>query len=142
LSDVRGGKRLSEEYEMSGGSRFEPVTCFGEGGLGGGEDELFISTGGAVSNSPTFDKPITIEKTIEDARFIAQHVKNKDKFENVCRNLIFTLISDMGICECLLVLNVIGQDYLLFTENPDIFYKSMPKVIELYSDYQKQKDIN
>jgi hypothetical protein len=42
--------------------------------------------------SPTFDNQMIlmprrqtreIEKTIEDSRFIAQHVRNKDKFENV-----------------------------------------------------------
>ncbi|KOC67808.1 Acetylcholine receptor subunit alpha-like 1 [Habropoda laboriosa] len=37
------------------------------------------------ATSPTFEKPLVreIEKTIDDARFIAQHAKNKDKFESV-----------------------------------------------------------
>jgi nicotinic acetylcholine receptor, invertebrate len=35
--------------------------------------------------SPTFEKPTyrEMEKTMEASRFVAQHVKNKDKFESV-----------------------------------------------------------
>lgn len=35
--------------------------------------------------SPTFEKPTyrEMEKTMEASRFVAQHVKNKDKFEQV-----------------------------------------------------------
>lgn len=35
--------------------------------------------------SPTFEKPILreVEKTIEASRFVAQHMKNKDRFESV-----------------------------------------------------------
>jgi nicotinic acetylcholine receptor len=71
--------------------------CYGEPPLPlpGADDDLFgpgagygagaaASVCGAHNHSPTFDKPShEMEKTIEDARFIAQHVKNKDKFENV-----------------------------------------------------------
>jgi nicotinic acetylcholine receptor, invertebrate len=37
--------------------------------------------------SPTFEKPNyrEMEKTMEASRFVAQHVKNKDKFESVSR---------------------------------------------------------
>lgn len=71
--------------------------CYGEPPLPlpGADDDLFgpgagygagaaAAVCGAHNHSPTFDKPShEMEKTIEDARFIAQHVKNKDKFENV-----------------------------------------------------------
>lgn len=68
------------------------MPCFGEPPLPlplpCADDDLFspgcvaaICPGGDIS--PTFEKPITMEKTVEDAKFIAQHVKNKDKFENV-----------------------------------------------------------
>lgn len=53
-------------------------SSLGELDLPAAGDDLF-----AGDVSPTFDKPLSLEKTIEDARFIAQHVKNKDKFENV-----------------------------------------------------------
>ncbi|XP_063223428.1 acetylcholine receptor subunit alpha-like 1 [Bacillus rossius redtenbacheri] len=62
--------------------------CFGEPApvplpLPGGDDELF-GPPPALDASPTFDRPTReMEKTVEDARFIAQHAKNKDKFENV-----------------------------------------------------------
>lgn len=56
--------------------------------LPGTDDDLFTpASPGYVHEdiSPTFERPLTreMEKTIEDARFIAQHAKNKDKFESV-----------------------------------------------------------
>lgn len=73
--------------------------CFGEPPLPahplqGGDDELFspngeLSLSGCVGNdddfSPTFEKPTMreVEKTIEGTRFVAQHMRNKDKFESV-----------------------------------------------------------
>uniref|UniRef100_A0A336MI73 CSON015083 protein n=1 Tax=Culicoides sonorensis TaxID=179676 RepID=A0A336MI73_CULSO len=63
--------------------------------ISSGDDDLFSPPGhhnGDLSPtdccgdiSPTFEKPILrdYEKTIEASRFVAQHVKNKDKFENV-----------------------------------------------------------
>lgn len=72
--------------------------CFGEPPLPalplpGGDDELFSPSGnGDLSPccmgdgiSPTFEKPKMreMEKTIEGTRFVAQHMRNKDKFESV-----------------------------------------------------------
>lgn len=73
--------------------------CFGEPPLPalplpGGDDELFSTAGGngdlsptccMAEISPTFEKPYMreMEKTIEGTRFVAQHMKNKDKFESV-----------------------------------------------------------
>lgn len=81
------GKRFSADYDIPalpafGGTPPLPLP------LPGADDDLFGggAVAGAVVNdaSPTFDKQShEMEKTIEDARFIAQHVKNKDKFESV-----------------------------------------------------------
>ncbi|CAB0009195.1 unnamed protein product [Nesidiocoris tenuis] len=86
-------KRLSGDFDIPAlpASRFDPVPCYGEPPLPipSADDDLFSPGGGCGGGggpgdvSPTFDKPLSLEKTIEDARFIAQHVKNKDKFENV-----------------------------------------------------------
>lgn len=73
--------------------------CFGEPPLPalplqGGDDELYSPNGnGELSPSccvvdgisPSFEKPTLreIEKTIEGTRFVAQHMRNKDKFESV-----------------------------------------------------------
>ncbi|XP_034935100.1 acetylcholine receptor subunit alpha-like 1 [Chelonus insularis] len=52
------------------------------------DDDLFAPASPGYMQedvSPTFERPLTreIEKTIGDAKFIAQHAKNKDKFEGV-----------------------------------------------------------
>ncbi|KAI4486456.1 hypothetical protein M0804_005826 [Polistes exclamans] len=65
--------------------------------LPGADDDLFgpASPGYAHEDiSPTFEKPLVreIEKTIDDARFIAQHAKNKDKFESYLR------LCTLGLC--------------------------------------------
>lgn len=71
--------------------------CFGEPPLPalplpGGDDELFnphgiedLSPTCDNMQSPTFGKPMLrdYEKTIEGTRFVAQHMRNKDKFEGV-----------------------------------------------------------
>lgn len=57
----------------------------------GGDDELFSPPPSSPcrldldADSPSLEKPYVreMEKTIEGSRFIAQHVKNKDKFESV-----------------------------------------------------------
>lgn len=91
-----GGKRFSADYDIPAlpPSRYDGSTvvpCFGEPPLPlplpSTDDDLFspgcVAICPAGDVSPTFEKPITMEKAIEDAKFIAQHVKNKDKFENV-----------------------------------------------------------
>ncbi|KAK0076553.1 hypothetical protein PV325_005198 [Microctonus aethiopoides] len=52
------------------------------------DDDLYVPTSPGYIHediSPTFERPLAreIEKTIEDVRFIAQHAKNKDKFEGL-----------------------------------------------------------
>lgn len=71
-------------------------SCFGEPPfplpLSGGDEELYSPAScrtntfdGTSDISPSFDKMDIhdMEKTIADSRFIAQHVRNKDSFENV-----------------------------------------------------------
>jgi hypothetical protein len=69
--------------------------------LPSGDDELFSPPGnGELSPnccgdvSPTFEKPTyrEMEKTMEASRFVAQHVKNKDKFESVSILFLVQLI--------------------------------------------------
>lgn len=60
-----------------------------------GDEELFspgindLSPNCCGDVSPTFEKPSyrEMEKTMEASRFVAQHVKNKDKFEQVSKKL-------------------------------------------------------
>lgn len=85
--------------------------------LPGADDDLFSPSGlngdispgccpaaaaaAAADLSPTFEKPYAreMEKTIEGSRFIAQHVKNKDKFESVSNNYaaVLFLISKLKL---------------------------------------------
>lgn len=94
---------FGDSFEISMGppSRFDVAAaggigpCFGEPPfpslpLAGGDEELYspscrTTIDGNSEPSPTFEKLMVneIEKTIEDSRFIAQHVRNKDSFENV-----------------------------------------------------------
>jgi nicotinic acetylcholine receptor len=92
-------KRYSPtEYELSGALRYDgpfdttglpplppPLLLPAGSALSSGEDDICGGEGGGGDISPSFEKCIAqeIEKAITDARFIAQHVKNKDKFENV-----------------------------------------------------------
>lgn len=79
-----------EEYELPGMPPSPPPPP-------GGDDELFSPPPGSPcrieldDGSPSFEKPFVreMEKTIEGSRFIAQHVKNKDKFESVSKLTCF-----------------------------------------------------
>ncbi|CAD1474432.1 unnamed protein product, partial [Heterotrigona itama] len=104
--DTYYGNRFSGEYEIPAhglppsATRYDlgavatvgtVAPCFEEPlpslPLPGADDDLFGPASPAYVHedvSPTFEKPLVreIEKTIDDARFIAQHAKNKDKFES------------------------------------------------------------
>ncbi|XP_036333927.1 acetylcholine receptor subunit alpha-like 1 isoform X5 [Rhagoletis pomonella] len=87
----------SHRFDLAAAGGIAP--CFGDPPLPsalplpGADDDLFSPSGNGdlspgcchADLSPTFDKPYMreMEKTIEGSRFIAQHVKNKDKFESV-----------------------------------------------------------
>lgn len=69
--------------------------------LSSGDEDLFSPGGNDMSpnccgeTSPTFEsKPMyrEMEKTMEASRFVAQHVKNKDKFECVSIIIIVKFI--------------------------------------------------
>uniref|UniRef100_A0A182MCM3 Nicotinic acetylcholine receptor alpha 1 subunit n=1 Tax=Anopheles culicifacies TaxID=139723 RepID=A0A182MCM3_9DIPT len=99
------GKEYGTDFDIPAlpPSRFDVAAsggvgpCFGEPPLPalplpGGDDDLFSPTGNGDMSptccgdlSPTFEKPLLreMEKTIEASRFVAQHVRNKDKFESV-----------------------------------------------------------
>ena len=100
--EIYCGKRYSEEYEVPGLPSLPPSVAISNVGpydeplpalpLPGADDDLFgPSSPGYVHEdvSPTFEKPLLreVEKTVDDARFIAQHSKNKDKFESVSQLL-------------------------------------------------------
>lgn len=92
----------SHRFDLAAAGGIAP--CFGDPPLPsalplpGADDDLFSPSGnGDISPgcchadlSPTFDKPYMreMEKTIEGSRFIAQHVRNKDKFESVSKSRI------------------------------------------------------
>ena len=111
--DTYYGNRFSGEYEIPAhglppsATRYDlgavatvgtVAPCFEEPlpslPLPGADDDLFGPASPAYVHedvSPTFEKPLVreIEKTIDDARFIAQHAKNKDKFESVSTRCLF-----------------------------------------------------
>lgn len=92
--------------------------CFGEPPLPalplpGGDDDLFNAAGNGDMSpscvadiSPTFEKPYMreMEKTIEGTRFVAQHMKNKDKFESV--SLSRVSLCSFFFCICRLVFGI------------------------------------
>lgn len=85
LTDSRYGPSAAGPVPPVGPRFDEPLPALP---LPGADEDLFApASPGYVHEdvSPTFERPLAreIEKTIEDARFIAQHAKNKDKFEGV-----------------------------------------------------------
>nr|XP_014289941.2 acetylcholine receptor subunit alpha-like 1 [Halyomorpha halys] len=99
----------------------------------GGDEDLF---GGDVS--PTFDKPLSLEKTIEDARFIAQHVKNKDKFENVIEDWKYVaMVLDRLFLYVFTVMCILGTA-LIILQAPSLYDTTKPIDI-LYSNIAKKR---
>jgi len=86
------------EYDIAGGLRYEGVP-FDAAGLPGLPSPLMLPASPNEDDvcrddlSPSIDRCLAqeIEKAITDARFIAQHVKNKDKFENVSPTFSYLL---------------------------------------------------
>jgi nicotinic acetylcholine receptor len=85
--------------------------CFGEPPfpsmpLSGGDEDLYSPAScrtntfdGTSDASPSFDKldMHDMERTIADSRFIAQHVRNKDSFENVKYPRFFSAFGDLSL---------------------------------------------
>lgn len=130
--DTYYGKRFSGEYEVPPHGLPPPATRYDLGAVGsvapcfeeplpslplpGADDDLFgpASPGYAHEDvSPTFEKPLVreIEKTIDDARFIAQHAKNKDKFESVSMTFAFLMFANLPVSSVVTMANAIVETY-------------------------------
>ncbi|XP_023721510.1 acetylcholine receptor subunit alpha-like 1 [Cryptotermes secundus] len=154
-----GGKRYSADYAIPAlpPSRFEMAAsgdgpCFGDPPLPlpGADDDLFspgigcvagaaAAVCGAHDQSPTFDKPShEMEKTIEDARFIAQHVRNKDKFENVEEDWKYmAMVLDRLFLWIFTVACVLGTA-LIILQAPSLYDTTRPIDIQ-YSKVAKKR---
>ncbi|XP_017787388.1 PREDICTED: acetylcholine receptor subunit alpha-like 1 isoform X4 [Habropoda laboriosa] len=156
------GKRFSGEYEIPAhglppsATRYDlgavatvgPVApCFEEPlpslPLPGADDDLFGPASPAYVHedvSPTFEKPLVreIEKTIDDARFIAQHAKNKDKFESVEEDWKYVaMVLDRIFLWIFTVACVLGT-VLIILQAPSLYDTTKPIDIK-YSKIAKKK---
>ncbi|XP_075144857.1 nicotinic acetylcholine receptor alpha1 isoform X4 [Haematobia irritans] len=129
--------------------------CFGDPPLPsalplpGADDDLFSPTtvNGDLSPSccpadlsPTFDKPYLgeMEKTIEGSRFIAQHMKNKDKFESVEEDWKYVaMVLDRLFLWIFAISCVVGTAWIIL-QAPSLYDQSQPIDI-LYSKIAKKK---
>ncbi|XP_014604929.1 PREDICTED: acetylcholine receptor subunit alpha-like 1 [Polistes canadensis] len=111
--------------------------------LPGADDDLFgpASPGYAHEDiSPTFEKPLVreIEKTIDDARFIAQHAKNKDKFESVEEDWKYVaMVIDRIFLWIFTLACVFGTAMIIF-QAPSLYDTTKPIDIK-YSKIAKKK---
>nr|AWX65626.1 nicotinic acetylcholine receptor alpha 1 subunit [Laodelphax striatellus] len=160
-------KRFSADYDIpalppsrydSGGPTTTMVPCFG--GVGGADtplplhpplplpsadDDLFSAGAGAAicpvaAESPTFEhhEPISMEKTIKDAKFIAQHVRSKDKFENVIEDWKYVaMVLDRLFLWVFILACVLGTA-LIILQAPSLYDTTKPIDI-LYSKIAKKK---
>ncbi|XP_055389270.1 acetylcholine receptor subunit alpha-like 1 [Condylostylus longicornis] len=154
-------KRFSGDYGIPAlpPSHFDVVAsggvgpCFGEPPLPvlplpGADDDLFSPSGnGEISPnccpadiSPTFDKPYLreMEKTIEGSRFIAQHVKNKDKFESVEEDWKYVAMVLDRLFLWLFTIACIVGTALIILQAPSLYDNTEPIDI-LYSKIAKKK---
>ncbi|XP_018365497.1 PREDICTED: acetylcholine receptor subunit alpha-like 1 [Trachymyrmex cornetzi] len=160
--DTYYGKRFSGEYEVPPHGLPPPATrydlaavstvstvapCFEEPlpslPLPGADDDLFgpASPGYAHEDvSPTFEKPLVreVEKTIDDARFIAQHARNKDKFESVEEDWKYVaMVLDRIFLWIFTLTCVLGTAFIIF-EAPSLYDTTKPIDIK-YSKIAKKK---
>ncbi|XP_014472539.1 PREDICTED: acetylcholine receptor subunit alpha-like 1 [Dinoponera quadriceps] len=153
------GKRFSGEYEVPphglppAATRYDLGAvgtvgpCFGEPlpslPLPGADDDLFGPASPGYPHedvSPTFEKPLVreIEKTIDDARFIAQHAKNKDKFESVEEDWKYVgMVLDRIFLWVFTLACVIGT-MLIILQAPSLYDTTKPIDIK-YSKIAKKK---
>ncbi|XP_076656545.1 nicotinic acetylcholine receptor alpha1 [Halictus rubicundus] len=111
--------------------------------LPGADDDLFGPASPAYVHedvSPTFEKPLVreIEKTIDDARFIAQHAKNKDKFESVEEDWKYVaMVLDRIFLWIFTVACVVGT-VMIILRAPSLYDTTKPIDIK-YSKIAKKK---
>ncbi|EFN71606.1 Acetylcholine receptor subunit alpha-like 1 [Camponotus floridanus] len=160
--DTYYGKRFSGEYEVPPHGLPPPATRYDLGAVGtvgtvapcfeeplpslplpGADDDLFgpASPGYAHEDvSPTFEKPLVreIEKTIDDARFIAQHAKNKDKFESVEEDWKYVAMVLDRIFLWIFTLACVFGTALIIFQAPSLYDTTKPIDIK-YSKIAKKK---
>ncbi|KYQ53406.1 Acetylcholine receptor subunit alpha-like 1 [Trachymyrmex zeteki] len=123
--DTYYGKRFSGEYEVPPHGLPPPAT----------------SPGYAHEDvSPTFEKPLVreVEKTIDDARFIAQHARNKDKFESVEEDWKYVaMVLDRIFLWIFTLTCVLGTAFIIL-EAPSLYDTTKPIDIK-YSKIAKKK---
>ncbi|XP_033199279.1 nicotinic acetylcholine receptor alpha1 [Bombus vancouverensis nearcticus] len=160
--DTYYGNRFSGEYEIPAhglppsATRYDlgavatvgtVAPCFEEPlpslPLPGADDDLFGPASPAYVHediSPTFEKPLVreIEKTVDDARFIAQHAKNKDKFESVEEDWKYVaMVLDRIFLWIFTVACVLGT-VLIILQAPSLYDTTKPIDIK-YSKIAKKK---
>ncbi|XP_019868289.1 acetylcholine receptor subunit alpha-like 1 [Aethina tumida] len=132
--------------------RFEvPPSCFGEPPfplpLTGGDEELYSPAScrtntfdGTSDASPSFEKLDLhdMEKTIADSRFIAQHVRNKDSFENVEEDWKYVaMVMDRLFLWIFTVACIVGTGIIIF--NAPSLYDTTKPIDVLISKVAKKK---
>ncbi|XP_050668023.1 acetylcholine receptor subunit alpha-like 1 [Leptidea sinapis] len=147
LTDVFGGDEMDgkfkewacEEYDLPGMPPSPPPPP-------GGDDELFSPSPGSPcrldldDNSPSLEKPFVreMEKTIEGSRFIAQHVRNKDKFESVEDDWKYVaMVLDRIFLFAFTIACVVGTALIIF--RAPTFYDNTKPIDILYSKIAKKK---
>ncbi|EAA08125.3 AGAP002974-PA [Anopheles gambiae str. PEST] len=154
------GKEYGTDFDIPAlpPSRFDVAAsggvgpCFGEPPLPalplpGGDDDLFSPTGNGDMSptccgdlSPTFEKPLLreMEKTIEASRFVAQHVRNKDKFESVKEDWKYVaLVLDRLFLWIFTIACVLGT-CLIILQAPSLYDNTQP-IDAMYSKIAKKK---
>uniref|UniRef100_A0A182NDV2 Nicotinic acetylcholine receptor alpha 1 subunit n=1 Tax=Anopheles dirus TaxID=7168 RepID=A0A182NDV2_9DIPT len=154
------GKEYGTDFDIPAlpPSRFDVAAsggvgpCFGEPPLPalplpGGDDDLFSPTGNGDMSptccgdlSPTFEKPLLreMEKTIEASRFVAQHVRNKDKFESIEEDWKYVaLVLDRLFLWIFTIACVLGT-CLIILQAPSLYDTTQP-IDAMYSKIAKKK---
>ncbi|XP_037923840.1 acetylcholine receptor subunit alpha-like 1 isoform X2 [Hermetia illucens] len=141
----------SSQFDVAGSGGIG--ACYGEPLLSvlplpGGDDDLFSPSGNDNISptccppdlSPTFEKSYMreMEKTIEGSRFIAQHVRNKDKFESVEEDWKYVaMVLDRLFLWIFTIACILGTA-LIILEAPSLYDTAQPIDI-LYSKIAKKK---
>ncbi|KAF4519435.1 hypothetical protein B566_EDAN008662 [Ephemera danica] len=138
--DIAGALRYDGPFETSGLPPLPPPLLLPAGSaISAGDDDICGGAGGG-DLSPSIEKCIAqeIEKAITDARFIAQHVKNKDKFENVEEDWKYVaMVLDRLFLWIFSVACVMGT-CLIILQAPSLYDTTKPIDIQ-YSKIAKKK---